>query len=51
MTARRCCLCRATTGLEWTDLPGNWRCTNRRDCRGRVRAIVRAWRGIKEACR
>ena len=50
----RCCICRATKAvapLEWTELPGTgWRCVNRRACRGRVRGIVRAWRGLKEAC-
>jgi len=37
---KRCCLCRAQTALEVTDLPGSgYRCRDHVNCRRRVRAI------------
>lgn len=46
----RCCLCRAGTDLEPTDLPGGWRCGDRWWCHERVQAVVAAHVGLAEVC-
>lgn len=48
---RRCCLCRAASDLEPTDLPGSgWRCADRWWCSERVKATVQAHVQLAEAC-
>lgn len=47
---KRCCLCRAATGLESTTLPGDYRCADRVGCKRRQRATIKAHFDLAAVC-